>query len=265
MMGAGRSRDISVAYSRRRFVAAAAALAAVGLEAAPALAHGRGKAKGRHGGRKAAHDKGKHVAAAEAPPAAPEAQAAAAQPVMAANLDTLGHIDPQGLIRKPLLAAALVALDKHRERVADPSRLFIADFSRHSSEARLYMVDTGSGEVTAFRTAHGRGSDPNRSGWARKFSNAPGSFASSLGAYVTLGEGFGLQHGKHVGLDGLDASNSAAKDRAIIVHSADYCELPFLRSFGMLGRSEGCFATSSKEFAVLLPALGEGRLLYAGV
>src|SRR5262249_51241503 len=114
-----------------------------------------------------------------------------------------------------------------------------------------------------YRTAHGRGSDPNRSGYARHFSNAPGSFATSLGAYVTLGEGYGLRHGRHIGLDGLDASNNMAKDRAIIVHSADYCEIPFLHAFGMLGRSEGCFATSSEELAELMPEMGQGRLLYA--
>lgn len=181
------------------------------------------------------------------------------------DTDAYRHLDPRGLIRRPILAAALVARERHKARISDPSRIFIADFGKHSSEARFYQLDMSSGEVVAYRTAHGRGSDPDRSGWARRFSNQPNSNASSVGSYVTLGVGHGFRHGTHVALDGLDPTNNAAKDRAIIVHSADYCELPFLRSFGMLGRSEGCFATSSKEFNVLLPHLGQGRLLYAGV
>jgi hypothetical protein len=258
-------------FSRRRFVAGVAAFAGCAMVGTEAFAHGR-KGKARHGGRKPGHVTGRHLAAAEsasgavaASPAPAEDATPAPETVASANLDTLGRLDPQGLIRKPLLAAAIVALDRHKDRITDHSRLFIADFSRHSSEARLYQVDMTTGEVTAFRTAHGRGSDPNRSGWARRFSNQPGSLASSVGAYVTLGESWGLRHGRHVGLDGLDPSNNLAKDRAIIVHSADYCEVPFLRAFGMLGRSEGCFATSSKELAELLPQMGQGRLLYAGV
>jgi hypothetical protein len=250
-----------VAYSRRGFVAAAAALGLVGAGGAPALAHGhRGRA--RHGARKAAHGKAAHVAATDGPA---EVQTASAPIVGGLDVEAYRKLDPKGLIRKPLLAAAFVSLEKHKERIADPKAIFVADFAKHSSEPRLYMVDMDNGEVTTFRTAHGRGSDPNRSGWAKRFSNAPGSFASSLGAYVTLGKSYGLRHGEHVGLDGLDATNNMARDRAIIVHSADYCELPFLRSWGMLGRSEGCFATSSQEFATLLPAMAEGRLLYAGV
>jgi hypothetical protein len=247
---------------RRHFVAGVAAFAGCSLIGAEASAHGR-KGKLRHGGHKPSRRMGRDLAAAEPAPA--EAATPASETIVPANLDTLGGLDRDGLIRKPLLAAAIVALDRHKGSVSDPSRLFIADFSKHSSEPRFFMVDMTTGDVTAYRTAHGRGSDPNRSGWARRFSNAPGSFASSLGAYVTLGESYGLRHGRHVGLDGLDPSNNMAKDRAIIVHSADYCEIPFLRAFGMLGRSEGCFATSSKELAELLPAMGQGRLLYAGV
>jgi hypothetical protein len=248
--------------SKRRFVAAAAAFAAAACVETPALARHRGQA--RHAARRSAA-RAAHAAKPEPAAAAPaQAEAPPADTTARLDVQTFRKVDPQGLIRKPLLAQALVALERHRDHIADPNRIFIADFARHSSAARLYMVDMASGEVTAFRTAHGRGSDPDRSGWARKFSNTPSSYASSLGAYVTTGQSFGLKHGTHIGLDGLDATNSEARDRAIVVHSADYCELPFLRSFGMLGRSEGCFATSSREFKALLPQLGQGRLLYAG-
>ncbi len=254
----------------------AAAVACASLAGAPAFAHGRAKHGGHaaHGGghhgvhkasghHKAPHDRhGRRVAVAET--SASEVAATEAPP---ARLDVaaIRHLDPQGLIRKPVLAGALVAMERHRGRITNPDRIFIADFGKHSSDARFYQLDMTTGDVIAYRTAHGRGSDPDRSGWAKRFSNQPNSNASSLGAYVTLGVGHGFRHGTHVALDGLDPTNSAAKERAIIVHSADYCELPFLRSFGMLGRSEGCFATSSKEFDRLVGQMGDGRLLYAAV
>jgi hypothetical protein len=252
-----------VNFSRRGFLTGAATVAGASAIFSPALAHGR-KAKGAHRGRHSTHGKRRAVASAPEAEAAPVVKTAAVEGPTA-NLDTLRHLDPQGMIRKPLLAAALVAMERHHDRIADKSKIFIADFAQHSSRPRLYALDMTTGEVEAFRTAHGRGSDPDRSGWARRFSNAPGSYASSVGAYTTTGKAFGLRHGTHVGLEGLEASNNLARERAIVVHSAEYCESPFLRAFGMLGRSEGCFATSSKELAQLMPAMGEGRLLYAGI
>ncbi len=262
-------------FSKRQLLSAALAWASVAT-ASSAWAHGRPHAKpgSRHGLHKAAykgvhghgkdrHGKGRHGETLAEAPAPAEAEIARTKASI--EVDRLARLDPDGLIRRPLLAQALVALERHRGRIMDASHIFIADFAKHSSDARFYHLDMTTGEVKAVRTAHGRGSDPDRSGWARRFSNTPNSFASSLGAYVTLGVGHGFRHGTHVALDGLEASNSAAKAREIIVHSADYCEMGFLRAFGMLGRSEGCFATSSKEFAALAPQLGEGRLLYAGV
>jgi hypothetical protein len=251
-----------VGISRRVFFANAAAFVGCSAVVSPALAHGR-KAKAHHGKKPAHEHARRHGAAAALAPASDLRVASAEAP--AASPAVPGRLDPHGVIRKPLLAAALAAMERHGDRIPDKSRIFLADFAKHSSEPRFYALDMATGEVKVFRTAHGRGSDPDRSGWARRFSNQPSSYASSLGAYVTTGQAFGLRHGTHIGLDGLDATNNNARERAIIVHSADYCEIPFLHAFGMLGRSEGCFATSSKELRQLMPELAQGRLLYAGV
>jgi hypothetical protein len=58
----------------------------------------------------------------------------------------------------------------------------IADFARPSREERFYLVRTDSGMVTSYHVAHGRGSDPAHSGYLDRFSNEPGSAASSAGA-----------------------------------------------------------------------------------
>jgi hypothetical protein len=64
-------------------------------------------------------------------------------------------------------------------------------------------------------------------------------------------------------LAGLDATNSNAESRAIVVHAAWYVSPDMARNTGKLGRSEGCFAVSSESLETVLGQLGSGRLLYA--
>lgn len=172
-------------------------------------------------------------------------------------------LDPHGLIRKPLLADALAALEKHGDRIPTRDQIYLVDFQQHSSKPRMFRLDLASGEVTAFRTAHGKGSDPSHSGFAQRFSNVMDSNASSVGAYVTAGPGMGAKHGPNVLLDGLEPTNNEARERAIIVHAADYCEPAFLAREGKLGRSYGCFSVSFEDLRTLRPMMGEGRLLFA--
>ena len=183
-----------------------------------------------------------------------------AAPGAAAGAVTL---DPQGLIRKPVLDAALRAMDRHADRITRKDAIYLVDFALHSSKPRLFRLDLNTGEARAFRTAHGLGSDRARTGYATRFSNTPNSDASSLGAYVTLGRSVGARDGANVLLDGLDPTNSEARNRAIIVHAAQYCEIPFLDRFGQLGRSDGCFALSHIDLADLRSDLDQGRLIYA--
>ena len=172
-------------------------------------------------------------------------------------------MDPQGLIRKDLLEAGLKALNGHGERVPNRDVMFLVDFDRHSSQPRMYRLKLDDGRVDMFRTAHGRGSDPMHTGFAQMFSNVPESYTSSVGSYVTAGMSTGVVHNENVLLDGLDYSNSRARERAIIVHGADYCDPSYLRRFGKLGRSNGCFSVSNEDLATLRPAMASGRLIFA--
>ena len=189
-----------------------------------------------------------------APLAVPPAPVAALGPVL----------DPDYLIRRPLMHAALDALKRHGSQVERQDRLYIVDFQAHSSKPRLFRLDLVTGKATAFRTAHGRGSDPAHTGFAERFSNVPESNASSVGAYLTAGQAWGAKHGPNVLLDGLEPTNSEVRDRAIIVHAADYCEPAYLNANGKLGRSFGCFAVSQSDLNALRPDMDGGRLLFAG-
>lgn len=172
-------------------------------------------------------------------------------------------LDPSGQVRPELMSRAMAALDIHHRRIPSRDRMYLVDFTRYSGEPRLYEVDLEGGGVRAFRTSHGRGSDPAHSGFARQFSNVMDSHMSSVGSFVTAGPNWGPQQGPNVLLDGLEYSNSAARERAIIVHGADYAEPEFLDREGKLGRSYGCFSLSHADLQAVRDHMGEGRLLFA--
>jgi hypothetical protein len=165
--------------------------------------------------------------------------------------------------RPVLLTRALAALNSHRASIPHHDMIGLVDFSAPSHSPRLYLVDVASEQVVAtMLVAHGRGSDPANSGWAEKFSNRPGSNASSEGSFLT-GDIYSGKHGRSRRLHGLDADNSLAESRAIVIHAAAYVDARLAREHGRIGRSEGCFAVSHDDIAPLLARLDTGRLLYA--
>ena len=170
-----------------------------------------------------------------------------------------------GFVEMPQADAqrAMQALDIHHQRLPLRDRMYLVDFQKYSGEERFYEVDLYGGHVTAFRTCHGRGSDPQHSGYARSFSNTPDSYMSSVGAFSTAGAGWGAQQGPNVLLDGLEYSNDRARERAIIVHGANYADPDFLAREGKLGRSYGCFSVAHTDLPSLRERMGEGRLLFA--
>ncbi|MCB2066708.1 MAG: murein L,D-transpeptidase catalytic domain family protein [Erythrobacter sp.] len=166
--------------------------------------------------------------------------------------------EPQGVF-----AEARAALARHMGQIASPDRIGLADYTVHSREFRFHIVNAESGEVIrSLLVSHGRGSDPANSGFAERFSNRPGSNASSRGSFVT-GEEYVGQHGRSRRLHGLESDNSNAFDRAIVIHGADYVDADMAISAGRVGRSLGCFAFEQGEIAAVLDLLGPGRLLYA--
>jgi hypothetical protein len=165
-----------------------------------------------------------------------------------------GGIDPQ------LFARAKAALDQHG--IGPRDSIGIVDFSKPSSEPRFFVVDMATGNVDAHRVAHGRGSDPDHSGFVEKFSNNFGSYASSNGTYAT-DEYYNGKYGLSMKVRGLDWSNYNAEPRAIVIHNAWYAEDNMIPVHGKLGRSEGCFAMSRKSQFEVMRKLAGGRMIYA--
>lgn len=182
--------------------------------------------------------------------------------VVPAAVRASGPIIRVDSINPMLLERARAAMVQHAPLIRNRERLALVDFSKASREARLSIVHLPSGQGMQMLVAHGRGSDPEHSGWLNLFSNEPGSLASSQGAYLTAARYIGV-HGDAQRLIGLDPGNTNAEARAIVIHGADYVSDDLIRTQGKLGRSEGCFALRHDDISMALSLLGEGTLLYA--
>ena len=197
------------------------------------------------------------VSTPEPPGSAPSAsRPAAPRPITPAA--------PQPADLPPLIAEALSALEEHSAQVAHRDRIGVVDFSLPSSEPRFHIVDVATGRIEqSWLVAHGSGSDPAGTGMVQSFSNQPGSYATSRGAYLTANSYHG-KYGPSQRLIGLDPENDMAMDRAIVIHGAPYVDPALIPRQGRIGRSQGCFAFELDEVGEVMELLGEGRMIYAG-
>lgn len=165
--------------------------------------------------------------------------------------------------RPDLLPRALAALDAHGSAIPHRDVVGLVDFSSPSGVPRFQIVDLGNGRVLANHlVAHGRGSDPTNTGWLQHFSNRPGSNASCKGSFLTSNTYYG-KHGQSRRLAGLDAENSNAMNRAIVIHGAGYVSQNMARLHNRVGRSLGCFSVPKQDIRDVLAQLGQDRLLFA--
>jgi L,D-transpeptidase catalytic domain len=140
-------------------------------------------------------------------------------------------------------------------------RLAVIDYSRPSSEQRLWVFDLSAAKLLYLeRVAHGRGTGDNRS---EHFSNLPGSFQSSLGLFQTRETYLG-SNGYSLRLDGLDPGfNDRARERAIVIHGASYVSDATVKVRGGVGRSHGCPAVRREIARTLIDTIKGGQYLFA--
>ena len=160
-----------------------------------------------------------------------------------------------------VLALALQARECALASAPSARRLAVIDYSRPSTEPRLWVFDLGRRRLLfAEHVAHGRGSGDNL---AQAFSNREGSHQSSLGLFRTA-ETYHGGNGYSLRMDGLEPGvNDAARDRLIVMHGAPYVDpLQALRQ-GRLGRSFGCPAVRPQVARQVIDTLKQGQLLFA--
>jgi hypothetical protein len=133
-------------------------------------------------------------------------------------LDGFNYLKEKGVVKKNILT--------------------IVDFSLSSNAKRLWVIDLDKNRVL-FQTlvAHGRNTGEE---FAQTFSNQAESFKSSVGFFATA-EIYNGKHGMSLKLDGLQKGlNDKARERAVVMHGADYVSESFIKQNKRLGRSQGC-------------------------
>jgi hypothetical protein len=159
------------------------------------------------------------------------------------------------------LRNALDYYNNNRGRIRNSRYITIVDFTAHSSEKRMFILDTATGAVERHYSAHGSGSDPRNSGRVQSFSGRNNSHATPRGFHLT-GEAYRGRHGLSMRLDGLESENRTSRARAIVLHGADYASASFIRAHGRAGRSWGCLAVDPRETRSMVERLQGGSLVY---
>jgi hypothetical protein len=149
---------------------------------------------------------------------------------------------------------------KEQGKITAGKPLTVIDFSLPSTAKRIWIIDMEDGLILHHgHVSHGRNSGDLL---AQRFSNLNSSYMSSLGFYLT-GETYQGKHGYSLRLDGLEKGfNDKARERAIVIHGADYAHENFIKQTGRLGRSLGCPALPHEIADEVIDMIKEQSLLF---
>ena len=184
----------------------------------------------------------------------------AANTTQQALYNSLAHaapeLNPQAL--KSALSAMQCAVNNGAERA---QHLAVIDYSQPSTARRLWIFDLNKKKlVLRDLVAHGQKSGEN---FATQFSNSEGSFQSSLGLFRTQ-ESYNGSHGYSLRMDGLEPGiNDRARERAIVIHAADYVNPLWSERQGRIGRSLGCPAVRPQVARKVVDKLKDGQFMFA--
>jgi len=182
--------------------------------------------------------------------------APAYQPVV----DSLSRVAPA--LDPVVLTHAVAAMQCAVNNGAAPAqRLAVIDFSLPSSQRRLWIFDLTRGRLLLKDfVAHGNGSGENL---ATRFSNVVGSHQSSLGLFRTA-ESYSGKHGYSLRMDGLEPGvNDLARERAIVIHPADYVNPAWIAPPARIGRSQGCPAVRPEVARMVVDSLKGGQFMFS--
>lgn len=154
---------------------------------------------------------------------------------------------------------------QYPRRVTKPY-LYFVDYGQPSTKRRGYVFDMQDLTIVEgpFTVAHGRGSSESRRGVPTRFSNRPGSAATSLGLYLaqeTYDFNGRASSGRYrslgLRLEGVSGDyNDNARARGVVAHGAPYV------TPAAAGRSEGCPAIEQTRARRLLPKLANGGMVF---
>lgn len=187
-------------------------------------------------------------------------QSLGASPATVSMVDKLARVAPK--LDRKVLAKAVSAMECATNNGMSPAeRLAVIDFSRPSSVPRLWIFDLKRRKLLLEElVAHGQNSGEDR---ATSFSNIIGSNQSSLGLFRTS-ESYIGRHGYSLRMDGLEPGvNDNARDRAIVIHAADYVDPAWIDRQGRIGRSQGCPAVRPQVAQKVVDSLKDGQFMFS--
>ncbi|MGY2291304.1 murein L,D-transpeptidase catalytic domain family protein [Pseudomonas sp. SDO528_S397] len=166
------------------------------------------------------------------------------------------ELNPEVL--KRALSAMQCAVGSGLER---SERLAVIDYSQPSTARRLWIFDLRKKTlVLRDLVAHGQKSGEN---FATQFSNREGSYQSSLGLFRTQ-ESYEGAHGYSLRMDGLEPGfNDRARERALVIHAADYVSPLWSKREGRIGRSQGCPAVRPQVARQVVDKLKDGQFMFS--
>ncbi len=181
------------------------------------------------------------------------------------NVNTVGVVNESGIAFYPYERVMLHAgaLKMYAKSNGFNTRYaFIINMGMRSNTKRFFIVNLRSMcvEKTGLVT-HGKGDEKEYTG-VRQYSNREGSNCTSLGKYA-IGKSYQGFFGMAYVLQGLEPSNSRAKDRKIVLH-AMHC-VPENPGEYPICLSEGCPAVADAflpEITKVLDATNKPVLLY---
>lgn len=184
----------------------------------------------------------------------------AASPSYQPIVDDLSPLAPA--LNPEVLTHAVAAMQCAVNNGASPAqRLAVIDFSLPSSERRLWIFDLKQRRLLLKEfVAHGMKSGDNL---ATRFSNVLGSHQSSIGLFRTA-ESYSGKHGYSLRMDGLEPGiNDLARERAIVIHPADYVNPAWIATQGRIGRSQGCPAVRPEVARMVVDSLKGGQFMFS--
>lgn len=176
----------------------------------------------------------------------------------AAYADLYRSMQLEGVVGRKAFRQAVAGYHRIAGRKRDV--LTLIDFSRPSTEERLFVFDMKRGKLLfSSVVSHGKNSGGN---YATSFSNEYGSYKSSLGFYLT-GTTYQGKNGYSLVLNGLERGiNDRARQRAIVMHGAAYADPSVASRTGRLGRSLGCPAVPKELTRPIIDAIKGGSVMY---
>lgn len=168
------------------------------------------------------------------------------------------YVDPDNEIAQRPLELALSYYDRLKLELKNTQLLGIINYKEYSHNPRMFVIDMKTGAVEKMLVAHGEGSDPKNTGYARLFSNIVNSHMSSLGAFITA-ETYNGKNGLSLRVDGIENANSKMRERAVVIHGSDYVRT----KLNPLGMSWGCPALGREYVPGFINKIKNGVLFFS--